>query len=714
MRYQIQDQDRRRFLKNSAYLGTGLLIGVTASGCNQQVPNNASLNNGFQPSIWLSIGEDDQLRIVISKVEMGQGISTALSMLVAEELDADWSKVNIIRADASSIYGNMATAGSTSVRELWSPLRQAGAAAREMLLAAAASHWGVPTKECYTDTGKIFHSPSNSSISYGEISLAASKQPLPPNPVLKPENQFKIIGQPVQRLDSIEKITGAAVYGIDIEIPGLKYAAIRQAPLFGARVKGFDAASLTSKAGILSVINLGDAIAVVAETYWQAQKAIDTLEVQWDGGDSSLSDDKIQAEYKRLALQDGKVEVESGQPETQNIQKTVEAEYEAAFQAHATMEPMNCTASVNSEGCEIWAPTQNPGYAQSQARNALESGVQKLVRKLKDKLGFQEEAIQLHIPLLGGGFGRRLEQDYVIQAVEISQQSGYPIKLIWSRAEDVQHDFYRPYTYHKLVADIGSQAELLNWRHRIIGPTHGRSVGGAAYSPYRMNYRKIDYHVKKHGVPIGSWRSIGDSHNTFVIESFIDELAHAAQIDPYQYRRNLLKNQPRILAVLDKVAELSNWSKRSNLPANRGVGMAIHSGFDSIVAQVAEVSVNSSTGAVSVHNINCVVDCGLVVNPSIVRSQIEGGIAFGLTATLVSEINIQSGRVKQSNFHDFPLLKFSDMPEVSVHIMKNSGLPGGVGEIGVPPIAPAVCNAVYDAVKIRIRRIPLREGVLNS
>ncbi len=697
---------RREFIKLSLISGSGLLLGVQVIGCSDSTSESA---NEFKPNLWLEIHENSSVTITISKAEMGQGVITALAMLVAEELDADWSKVHFVLAKTSDIYGNMATAGSMSVTEMWEPLRTAGAAAREMLLNAAAKKWQIAPSNCRTENAYVIDTTTAQRISYGDLIANAVLQTVPQQPRLKNPDEFRIVGQSLARLDARIKITGEARYGIDQQIPGLKHAAIRQAPVFGASVLSVDSASIKNLSGILDVVVLDNAVAVVADTYWQAQTAVDLLKIKWSNELSELSDALIQQEYKQLLDQPGTIEMEQGNSIT-GESLALQADYEAAFQAHAAMEPMNCTAHVHADGCEAWAPTQHAQYARDKIKAYLHTGLGRLLGKVKDKLGMESENIIVHNTLMGGGFGRRLEPDFVIQAVEISRKSGFPVKLLWSREEDIRHDFYRPYTSHRLQAKVTNEGKVLAWQHRIVGPTHGRSVGGATHLPYDVAYARVDYHVKKHSVPIGSWRSIGSSHNAFVMESFVDELAAKIGKDPYQFRKDLLADNQRVLAVLNKVAELSNWG--SALAKGQSRGIAIHAAFNSITAQVAEVSVEQDE--VKVHRVYCVVDCGLAVNPQIIVSQIESGIAFGLSATLKSEINIKNGGVIQSNFHNFSLLKFSEMPDITVHIMKSIQPPGGIGEVAVPPIAPAVCNAVYALTGKRIRRIPITPEMLKG
>ncbi len=693
----IENTSRRHFIKSSVALGVGLTLGIQLTSCEK---NHDDINNMmFSPNVWLKIDLNNQVHIILSKSEMGQGVMTALSMLIAEELGANWHDIKIELADASDNYGSMATAGSTSIQELWLPLRSAGAAAREMLINAAADKWSVSAAECKAHSGSVTHSGSGKSAYFGELAELANSQPVPVSPKLKQASDFKLIGQPVPRIDAPLKVTGQAKYGIDTEIKGLKYAAIRQSPVFGAIVESVDDSAIKSAKNIHSVVHLNNAVVVVADSYWEAQKAVDALNVKWSESVVSLvSSASIKEDYQQLIKQPGTKEYENGNKSGRSIEKTLSTEYEVSFQAHATMEPMNCVAHVHESGCDVWVPTQHPQGALDATKSLLQTGLKKYIAQILEKFT-AEDAIKIHPTLIGGGFGRRLEQDFVIQAVEISSKTGLPIKLIWSREEDIQHDFYRPYTYHKIEADIAN-SDILDWRHRIAGPTHGRSVGGATHLPYDIEHIYIDYHKKKHGIPIGSWRSIGSSHNAFVTESFIDEIAHASGSDPLAYRKKLMKNQPRLLAVLEKAASEAGWSKN-----NKSMGIAVHPGFGSYVAQIAEVLIEDT--GIKVKKIVCVVDCGLVVNPDIVKSQIEGGIVFGLTAALKNSIHINNGRVKQSNFHDYPLLSMQEMPEVGVYIMPSTETPGGVGEIAVPPVAPAVANALFVATGKRIRQLPL-------
>jgi isoquinoline 1-oxidoreductase subunit beta len=693
----LENASRRHFIKSSTALGVGLALGVQLSSCST---DDTQLSSDFKPSVWLKIDSNNQISVILSKSEMGQGVLTALTMLIAEELDADLSDINIELADAADVYGSMLTAGSTSIKGLWQPLRSAGAAAREMLLGAAASKWAVPVAECSTDSGRVSHRASGQSFTYGELAKRANQQAVPASPKLKEIADYKIIGQSVPRIEALSKVMGQAKYGIDTEMEGLKYAAIRQAPVFGASVKSVDNSEIKFNKHVLSIVNLDNAVAVVADSYWQAQMAVDALEIQWTNSKvSKVTDASIKADYQQLIKQSGTLEYEKGSLSKAKSVHSLSVDYEVAFQAHAAMEPMNCTAHVHEDGCEVWVPTQHPQGALDAVKAELQTGLKKYIAKALEKIG-AEETVKIHTTLLGGGFGRRLEQDFVIQAVQISSKAGVPVKLIWSREEDIQHDFYRPYTYHHIEADISAESSILDWRHRIAGPTHGRSTGGSTHLPYDMAHVYIDYHKKKHGIPIGSWRSIGSAHNAFVIESFIDEIAHKAGQDPFQYRKSLMKDHPRSLAVLEKAASAAGWGKN-----NTAMGLAVHPGFGSYTAQVVEISIKNAK--IIVKKVVCAVDCGLAVNPDIVKAQIEGGIVFGMTAALKKSIQINNGRVKQSNFHNYPLLELSEMPEIEVHIIPSTEPPGGIGEVSVPPIAPAIANAVFAITGKRIRQLPL-------
>lgn len=693
----VKNSSRREFIKLSAVTGAGLVLGVQLTACSKDSGNQAGV---FQPNIWLAIDKQNKVTVVLSKAEMGQGVMTALSTLVAEELDVDMDSIKVELADASDKYGSMLTAGSTSIQELWLPLRTAGAAAREMLIKAASSQFDVAANECQTKHGAVIHQASGKSLKYSELLDAAAQQSVPQEPKLKNPNQFSLIGKQTNRIETQDKVTGKAKYGIDVELPGLKYAAIRQAPVFGARLQSVNSSNLSNDKSIHSVVELDNAVAVVADSYWRAQKALNSLDIKWSQEASDLNSVQIRNDYKTLASQAGTKEFERGIESGASVHNTLTSDYEAAFQAHATMEPMNCTVHIHDDGCDIWAPTQHPQGALDAAKEVLQTGVRKLVFKALEKVGV-ENNIKVHPTLIGGGFGRRLQQDFVVQAVEIAVQAGVPVKLIWSREEDIQHDFYRPYTYHRLEAKLG-QNTILDWRHRIVGPTHGRSVGGSTHLPYDMEHIYIDYHKKKHGVPIGSWRSIGSSHNAFVTESFIDEISHALNQDPFSFRQKLMKEHQRSLRVLNEAAQMAGWGK--SLSSNQGMGIAVHPGFGSFIAMVAQVSIHD--GALKVEKVTAAVDCGLVVNPAIVKAQIEGGIVFGLTAALKDGITIEAGKVEQSNFHDFGLLSYEEMPEITVKIIDSQEDPGGIGEVGVPPIAPAVANAYFAVSGKRLKTIP--------
>ena len=736
------DQGRRTFLKASAAAGGGFLLGfyLPVSGADAPRPEQTRTST-FVPNAWIRVGADDSVTVMVDKSEMGQGVATALPMLVAEELGVDLVRIKTEFAPADRTYLNpelrvQGTGGSTSIKTSWIPLRQAGAAARQMLVAAAAKGWGVSPSACRAENGLVVNSADGRSRTYGALAALAAQMPVPEAVALKPASEFRIIGTRAARVDTPRKVNGRAVFGMDVRLPGMLTATIAHAPVFGGRLERFDADKAMKLPGVRLVVPLEGAIAVVAESYWQAKLGLDALEVEWDAGEhAELSSAVIRKRYRELAEQKGKEARVEGKPQRVMAQAAIRirCEYELPYLAHATMEPMNCTADVWPESCELWVPTQG------------QSGAQEVAARIT---GLPHRSIKVHTTFLGGGFGRRSEQDFVAEAVQLSVAAGAPVKLIWSREEDMQHDYYRPATLHVLQAGLDDSGQPLAWAHRIVGPSilsrvisefapaimpqwlphflkSGASslagsvaglsvdrtaVEGAQNVPYAVDDMRVDYVEHDPGVPVGFWRSVGNSHNAFVVESFIDELAVAAGEDPYLYRRGLLRNAPRHVAVLDLAARRSGWEQ----PAPEGVyrGIAVHASFGSYVAQVAELSVGHD-GAVRVHRVVCAVDCGTVINPDTVEAQMEGAIVFGLTAALKGEITIEQGQVRESNFHDYPVLRMNDMPVIEVHIVRSDAPPMGVGEPGTPPIAPALTNAIFAATGKRVRRLPVRPEYLS-
>ena len=686
---------RRDFMKTSLGAGAGLMISFSLPGCDikQNKNQSASLTSEFQPNAWIRIAKDNSVTVVVPESEMGQGVMTSLSMIIADELDADWSTVRYEPAPVDPAFGFQGTGGSTSIRHGWKVARQAGAVARKLLVDAAAQQWKVNVSECATENSKVVHAKTGKVLNYGDLVEAAALLPLPETAELKEPGDFKFIGKPMPLLDAPIKVKGEAVFGFDVKLPDMLIATIAHCPVFGGKLLKFNDAKAREVSGVTHVVALDSGVVVIATHYWAAKKGLDALEIQWDLGENANIDSHLIRERLKKNL-DGLAEIIDEQGDASVMQNKkldrVEAEYEVPFEAHATMEPMNCTVHVRQDRCDIWVPTQSPTGAQEAAKELLPH--------------LAAENIFVHTTFLGGGFGRRLNPDFVVEAVQISLIIKKPVKLLWSRREDMQHDHYRPVTYHRLVARTDSVKNSIAWHHRITGPTKRRSAGGADSVPYVFAYRLIDFVDTPIHVPVGPWRSVGHSQNAFVVESFIDELAHSLNQDPFQFRLGLLKNSPRHTGVLRLAAEKADWGH----PPAEGIhrGIAVWASFESYVAQVAEVSI-AENNEIKVHRVVCVIDCGTVINPDTVKAQMDSGIVYGLTAALKGKIDIKDGAVAQSNFHDFPLLRIDEMPKIETYIIANNQSPGGVGEPGLPPIAPAVANAVFAATGKRIRKLPL-------
>jgi len=714
------DLTRRQFLQMT---GTGLAIAVAATGSGFLLVSAAELEKagpGFRPSVWREVRPDDLVIVTVSKSEMGQGIYTSLPMIVADELDADWKNVRMEAAPAGDAYKDpvwktQATGGSSSIRHMYEPLRKAGAAAREMLLLAAAREWGVPLKECAVARGTVKHIKSDRALTYGRLTQEAATLEVPQNPVLKKENQFRYIGKDIPRLDIQEKVNGTALFGIDTFAPGMVYAAIARPPAYGAVLAGADNEAAQKVAGVRHVVPIQGGIAVCADTIDAAWKGREALHASWkDARDPLLSTASLEKEFIEklgspgiLARNDGDVKAALGQASFK-----VEALYQLPFLAHATMEPMNCTAHVRSDACDIWVPTQN------------QSGVLATAEKLTK---LKPEQIHVHTTFLGGGFGRRYERDFVEEAVLLSQATGKPVKLVWSREEDIQNDYFRPMNASRIEACLDADGGVMAWSHKIVCPSifarvfpdamkkgiDNAAVEGLENMEYEIPNMAVEYVRHDTPVPVGFWRSVGSSHNAFVVESFVDELAHAAKKDPLAFRLGLLKKHPRAQRVLEVAAEKSGWNKPPARGQARGIAYCLS--FGSYVAQVAEVSVDKVTGTITVHKVTCAVDCGPIVNPAIVSAQMMGAIIMGLSAAMREKIAIAKGGVQSRNFADYELLRMSEAPDVEVHIVKGDDTLGGIGEPGLPPLAPAVANAVFAATGARVRRLPMRpETVLEA
>ena len=700
---------RRTLLKGGLTLGAGLMIGFELPLSRQARAQQPGM---FAPNQWLKIDRDGIVTITNSVPEMGQGSMTTMPMIVADELDADWGKIKVEQAPANpALYANPVTktqsyGGSRGVRDHLEMWRKAGAAARTMLKQAAAQEWGVPESEVDTEPGTVIHRPSGRKLMYGQLVDRAAQLPVPQDPKLKTKDQFRYIGKEgIARLDIPLKTDGKAIYGIDVKVPGAQVGSIERCPVFGGKVETFDASAAKAIKGVSHVVQVTNGIAVVGDSFWSVMKGRRALRVKWNEGPlANLSSAEITRGYQDLAKQPGQVARKEGDAEKVlgGGGKVIEAVYQVPFLEHACMEPMNCTASVKADRCEVWVPTQNPG------------GHQALAAKIT---GLPLEKVTINTTLLGGGFGRRGEPDFVTDAVETSKAIGGPVKIIWTREDDLQHGFYRPATYNVFKAALDAQGTPTAWWNRIVGPgiliQKGRApagsidpaaVEGARNHPYDIPNILVEWKEKDFGVPVGFWRSVGSSQNAFITESFIDELAHAAGKDPYEYRRALLGKAKRHKTVLETAATKANWG--APLPAGRARGIAVAFSYGSYAAHVAEVSVTPD-GQLRVHKLVCAIDCGIAVNPDQVRAQMEGGAVYAMTG-LFDQITLEKGRVQQSNFHDYPMLRIAEAPVVETHIVDSGEAPGGLGEPGVPPVAPSICNAVFALTGKRIRTLPIR------
>lgn len=699
----VINESRRDFLKSSAAMGGGLVIGFVLPGAARFAE---AATAAFQPDAFIRITPDNVVTVVVGLSEMGQGVLTAIPMLVAEELEADWAKMKVEQGPADPAFANpifkvQATGGSTSVRGHWEPMRKAGATAREMLIAAAADTWQVDRSTCRAVSGKVVHA-SGKKLTYGQLANKAATLPAPADVMLKEPKDFKLLGKGAKRLDSPGKVNGTAKFGMDVRLPGMLTAVVAHSPVAGGKVASFNADKAKAVPGVRHVVQIGSGVAVVADGYWAAKQGRDALEIQWDeGANAGLSSDAISKAMSELADKGGVVARKDGDVSAATAAKTIEAVYEAPYLAHACMEPMNCTASVKPDSVEIWAGTQAQGVNQN---------------VLSKVAGVKPEQVKVNTMLLGGGFGRRFAQDFAVDAVLISKAVGGPVKLIYSREDDTKGHFYRPASCVKFSAGLDEAGRPVMFSARVSCSSVFQAAGfpltndldqaaveGIKEWPYDCPNVQVDWARYEPGIGVWFWRSVGHSQNFFFSESFIDEMAAAAGKDPFEYRRALLADKPRHKAALETAAGKAGWG--SPLPAGRARGIALCESFGSIVAEVAEVSLVD--GKVKVHRVVCALDCGMTVNPAIVRRQMESAIIFGLSAALYGKITIKDGRVEQSNFHDYPVVRMNETPQVEVHIVSSGEKPGGVGEPGTPPIAPAVCNALFALTGKRIRSLPI-------
>lgn len=737
---------RRDFLKIGAAGGASLIVGF-------YLPSSAEgvAGRNFGPNSFLEIDPHGDIRLWVARSEMGQGVRTSMAMILAEELDADWSRVKVVQADLDSKYGDMTTCCSLSVSTQWDPLRKAGAAARDMLLTAAAQAWSVPKEECSALGGSVIqHKKTDRRMKYGALASRAAALPVPKDVPLKDSKNYRIVGTKKARVDGPYIVVGEAHYGIDTNIPGMLYAVVARPPVFGGRVKKIDSLRAQAVPGVRQVVEippvelpplfgeerapnsghqhyLWGGVGVIAGSTWQAIAGRRALAVEWDPGPgASESTEKLRATCGAALKGSGKELRKIGDPEAAFLgaAKKIEAEYELPFLAHTPMEPPNCTAMVRDGRCEIWAPTQNPGA---------------MAIALASALGLPLSAITVHVALLGGGFGRRLNMDYGVEAALLSRTVTAPVKVFWTREDDVRHDYYRPISHHRLRAGLDAQNQIMAWLHHVAAPTTdgvylggdipdtgGTELAGAGLPNGTVPNYLLEQSFLHTVVPRGYWRAVDTTWNHFAVQSFLDEVAAAAGKDPLELRRQVIAtkqapagggedekpvNVERLRRVLDLAAEKSGWGKP--LPAGRGRGIAGLYAFGSYITHVAEVTV-AKDGTVRVDRVVSAIDCGQVINPDMVAAQIEGGIVFGLTAALYGEITIENGQVQQGNFNNYPMLRIGEMPRVDVHIVPSHEAPGGVGELPVPSIAPAVANAIFSATGKRLRRLPFQSQELAS
>jgi isoquinoline 1-oxidoreductase subunit beta len=708
--------NRRTFLKTTTAVSGGLLIGGYFAEVLDRESEELLAAGSFEPNIWLKINSDDTVRIMLSQLEMGQGVMTSMPMLVAEELDMDWSKIKYEWTPADLKYGNpnfggqQLTAGSNSVRGMWKVLRGAGATARAMLVTAAAQTWNVPENSLTTEKGEVIHKASNRRIKYGALVDKAAALPAPKDVKLKDPKTFKLMGTDVPRLDIPEKVNGSAIFGIDVKLPGLLTARVARSPVFGGKVKGCDDTKAKAVKGVKDVVAISNGIAVVADNYYSATKGIQALEIQWDEGPlATLTSDRIMKEYADLAKKPGKEARKQGNADAvyASASKKFERVFEGPFLAHATMEPMNATADWHPDRCDVYVPTQGQTACHMAATTAS---------------GLSMDKVKIHTTYLGGGFGRRGEADYVTEAVEISKIMKAPVKVIWSREDDMQHDFYRPISYARMTGAVDASGKPTVFTQHLVQqslmkrlgslPPNGVdfiSMDGSATLPYDIPNLKIEYTEQDPGVPYGFWRSVGASFQGFAVEAFVDELASTAGKDPYEFRRDLLTKAPRHLAALNLAAEKAGWGKP--LPQGHARGIAVMEAFGSILSQVTEVSVDAK-GAVKVHRVVCSVDCGWVINPDTIRQQMEGGIIYGLSAALKGAITIDKGRVVQRHFNDYQVIRHPEMPKIEVYLVPSFEEPGGIGEPSTALAAGSLVNAIYAATGKRVYKLPVRPETL--
>jgi len=715
----ISDGLSRRVLLTGGLAGGFLLafhLPLRALTPNEPVQPPDDTTGKFAPNAFIRIDQAGNTTLVMPQVEMGQGIYTAVAMILAEELDADFTKVTLEHAPANEklyanpAFGIQATGGSTSVRAFWTSLRQAGASARGMLIQAAAREWQVEPASCTAANGEVTHKESGRKLSYGALATSAGSERPPTDVALKDPKDFVLIGKPLKRLDTPDKVNGKAVYGIDAMLADMKFATLKACPIFGGKVGKVDDSAARKIPGVQKVVVLDDTVAVVGDHMWAAKKGLDALVIDWDEGPNArLSSNDIWQDLRAASEKDGVVAKSEG-----DIAKglatgdKLEASYELPFLAHATMEPLNATVHVKPDSCEIWTGTQIVARVQSEAAKAA---------------GLPVEKVTVNNHLIGGGFGRRLEPDMVVAAVRVAKQVDGPVKVVWTREEDIQHDIFRP-VYRDTIAATLSNGKIVGWKYRVSGaaiiarwlpPAFEKgididAVDSAVDMPYDIPNFHVEYmRAEPPAVPTGFWRGVGPNNNVFAIECFMDELARKAGKDPIDFRRGMLGKNPRLLAALNLAAEKSNWSQP--LPERIGRGVCAQPSFGSFIATVVEAEIDEQ-GEVHLRRVTSAVDTGIAVNPDTIVAQVEGGLIFGLTAALYGEITIDKGRVQQSNFHDYRMLRIDQAPKIEVHLIKSGEVPGGIGETGVTAGPPALRNAIFAATGVALRRLPIDRALI--
>ena len=706
---------RRAFLKAAGIAGGGLVVGFSALPVDVFATPAASKQVEVNP--YVTIARDGTVYLTMSRVEMGQGVYTSLPMLIAEELEVDVDKVVLLHAPPNvKVYGapigDQFTGGSLTIRTMWQPMRQTGAAARVVLIEAAAKKWRVPVESCRAERGQVIHEASGRRLGYGDLVEAAAQIPAPEKVVLKTPDQFKLIGKPAKRLDAKGKVDGSAVYGMDVILPGMVFASVAQSPVFGGKLKSVDESKARAIKGVRDVVKLSDAVAVIADNTWYARQGVAALGIEWDdGANANLSTDDIRTMMRAGLSTPGVVARNKGDAAkvVADDPKRVEETYINQMLSHSPMEPMNCTVHVKPDSAEIWVGTQVPARAQA------------AVAKL---LGLPQEKVTLHGHLIGGAFGRRLYHDYVEQAAAIGRQVKGPVKVVWTREEDTQHSVHRGTYAHRVSASVGADGYPVALYHKFAGPSNLATfapsffrgdvdidaVEGSENYPYDIPNMRTEYTRVDGPVPAGFWRGVGPTRNVLVLESFMDQLAYQARKDPLDYRLALLKTDKRAAHVVARAAELAGWG--STLPPRTGRGIALMNAWGMYLAQVVELSVTDS-GDITVHRVVCVVDCGIVIHEDGVIAQMQGGINFGLSAAMYGDITVKNGRVEQSNFHDYPVIRMQDAPQIVVEVVKSGEAPGGIGETATAGVGPAFVNAVFQATGVRIHQLPARPEQLQ-